>query len=111
MPYGNLERQAVQRFATHDDLDRFECTIEEREEYEPYIEQRLVVFAGVDYRAILALAEAEADIIRLRKLMSNFLIWGPSSQRSDTPLNSARSCNRPLIAAEPMSLSTQVPPV
>lgn len=63
MPYGHLERQAVQRFATQDDLDRFECTIEEREEYEPYIEQSLVVFAGVDYRAILALAEAEADII------------------------------------------------
>jgi predicted GTPase len=63
MPYGHLERQAVERFETHEDLDRFECTIEEREEYEPYIEQRLVVFAGVDYRAILALAEAEADII------------------------------------------------
>lgn len=63
MPYGHLERQAAQRFATHGDLDRFECTIEEREEYEPYIEQSLVVFAGVDYRAILAMAEAEADII------------------------------------------------
>ena len=63
MPYGDLERQAVERFATLSDLDRFECTIEEREEYEPYIEQGLVVFAGVDYRAILTMAEAEADII------------------------------------------------
>ena len=63
MPYGNLERQSVERFATRADLDRFECTIEEREEYEPYIDQNFVVFAGVDYRAILKLAESEADII------------------------------------------------
>ena len=63
MPYGDLQRQAVERFANHHDLDRFACTIEEREEYEPYIEQGLVVFAGVDYRAILTRAEAEAEII------------------------------------------------
>jgi predicted GTPase len=63
MPYGDLRRQAVQRFATEADLDRAECTIEEREEYEPYLEAGLVVFAGVDYRAILARAEAEADVV------------------------------------------------
>ncbi len=63
MPYGNLGKQAVQRFAEPADLDRHDCTIEEREEYEPYIRQGLVIFAGVDYRAILAAAEAEADII------------------------------------------------
>lgn len=63
MPYGNLERQSVERLATRADLNRFECTIEEREEYEPYIDQRLVVFAGVDYRAILEQAESEADLI------------------------------------------------
>jgi predicted GTPase len=63
MPYGNLRAQAVQRFATPEDLDRHDCTIEEREEYRPYVSQGLVIFAGVDYRAILAAAEAEADLI------------------------------------------------
>ena len=63
MPYGNLRAQAVQRFAEPADLDHHQCTIEEREEYEPYVRQGLVIFAGVDYRAILGAAEAEADII------------------------------------------------
>jgi predicted GTPase len=63
MPYGNLRAQAVQRFATLADLDLQDCTIEEREEYEPYVSQGLVIFAGVDYEAILRAAEAEADLI------------------------------------------------
>lgn len=63
MPYGDLAAQAVQRFATHDDMDRAKCTIEEREEYEPYVERGAVIFAGVDYEAILRKAEEEADII------------------------------------------------
>jgi predicted GTPase len=63
MPYGDLAAQAVQRFATREDLDRNECTIEEREEYEPHIEQGTVVYAGVDYEQILCAAEKEADII------------------------------------------------
>ncbi len=63
MPYGDLARQRVQRFATYEDMDRHECTIEEREEYEPHIKQGIVVYAGVDYGAILAEAEKEADII------------------------------------------------
>jgi predicted GTPase len=63
MPYGDLVRQRVQRFATLDDLDRHECTIEEREEYEPHIAEGTVVYAGVDYGAILAEAEREADVI------------------------------------------------
>ncbi len=63
MPYGNLGAQTVQRFATREDLDRHDCTIEEREEYEPYVRQGLVIFAGVDYRAILRAAEAEADLL------------------------------------------------
>ncbi len=63
MPYGDLRRQAVQRFATESDLDRAECTIEEREEYEPYLEAGLTVFAGVDYRAIVAAAEPDADVV------------------------------------------------
>jgi len=63
MPYGNLQRQAVQRFAALEDLDRHSCTIEEREEYEPYVRQGLVIFAGVDYAAILRTAEEEADLI------------------------------------------------
>jgi predicted GTPase len=63
MPYGDLATQAVQRFAELADLDRYKCTIEEREEYEPYIERGAVIYAGVDYEAILRQAEAEADII------------------------------------------------
>lgn len=63
MPYGDLRQEAVQRFAADADLERAQCTIEEREEYEPYLEAGLVVFAGVDYRAILAAAEREADVL------------------------------------------------
>lgn len=63
MPYGNLIAQNVQRFADYDDLDEYECTIEEREEYEPHIDRGVVVFAGVDYEKILREAEKEADII------------------------------------------------
>jgi predicted GTPase len=63
MPYGDLQRQAVERLTNFEDLQRFECTVEEREEYEPYLEAGLTVFAGVDYAQILARAEAEADIL------------------------------------------------
>ncbi len=63
MPYGDLTRQAVQRFATYEDLDRYETTIEEREEYEPHLDEGRVVYAGVDYEAILRRAEEEADVI------------------------------------------------
>jgi len=63
MPYGNLAKQACQRFATYEDLDRYECTIEEREEYEPHIARGIVVYAGVDYERILREAEKEADVI------------------------------------------------
>lgn len=63
MPYGDLAEQAVQRFASYEDLDRHNCTIEEREEYEPYIDNGLVVYAGVDYEAITRQAEKEADVI------------------------------------------------
>jgi len=63
MPYGNLVAQSVQRFAEYDDLDEYECTIEEREEYEPYIDRGAVIYAGVDYGAILKKAEEEADVI------------------------------------------------
>jgi len=63
MPYGDLSRQAVQRFGSFADFDAAECTIEEREEYEPYVEAGLSIFAGTDYARILAAAEAEADVI------------------------------------------------
>ncbi len=63
MPYGDLSRQAVQRFASREDFDLHACTIEEREEYEPYVRAGLVIYAGVDYRAILTAAESEADIL------------------------------------------------
>ncbi len=63
MPYGDLTRQRVQRFATYEDLDRHQCTIEEREEYEPHLRNEFVVYAGVDYQAILEQAQQDADIL------------------------------------------------
>ncbi len=63
MPYGNLSEQKVQRFATYEDLDKYKCTIEEREEYEPHLRNGAIVYAGVDYEAILREAEKEADVI------------------------------------------------
>lgn len=63
MPYGDLLRQVVQRFETYEDLDRYDCTIEEREEYTPHLDNGFVVYAGVDYEKILRKAEKEADII------------------------------------------------
>jgi len=63
MPYGDLRKQIWQRFADYDDLDKHECTIEEREEYEPHIDRGVVVYAGVDYEEILRRAEGEADVI------------------------------------------------
>jgi predicted GTPase len=63
MPYGDLAAQAVQRYTTYADLDRYETTIEEREEYEPHLDAGRVLYAGVDYEAILRQAETEADVI------------------------------------------------
>ncbi|MCL6581722.1 MAG: GTPase, partial [Firmicutes bacterium] len=63
MPYGDLAAQAVQRFASYEDLDRHRCTIEEREEYEPHLDRGSIVYAGVDYEAILRRAEQEVDVI------------------------------------------------
>ena len=63
MPYGDLVAQRVQRYATYADLDRYETTIEEREEYEPHLDAGRVLYAGVDYEAILRAAEAEADVV------------------------------------------------
>jgi predicted GTPase len=63
MPYGDLAAQAVQRYTTYADLDRYDTTIEEREEYEPHLDAGRIVYAGVDYEAILRAAETEADVI------------------------------------------------
>jgi predicted GTPase len=63
MPYGDLEKQAVQRFATVEDLKKHDCTIEEMEEYEPHVARGSVIYAGVDYEKILRAAEKEADVI------------------------------------------------
>ncbi|MFZ2520946.1 MAG: cyclic 2,3-diphosphoglycerate synthase, partial [Anaerolineae bacterium] len=63
MPYGDLVKQACQRFASYQDLDDHQCTIEEREEYEPHLDRGVVVYAGVDYERILRAAEEEADVV------------------------------------------------
>ncbi|MGD2125319.1 MAG: cyclic 2,3-diphosphoglycerate synthase [Desulfobacteraceae bacterium] len=63
MPYGDLLKQVVQRFSSYDDFEKHQCTIEEREEYEPLVDQGIVVYAGVDYGRILKAAEMEADVI------------------------------------------------
>lgn len=63
MPYGDLRKQIIQRFFSFEDFDRYECTIEEREEYEPYIERGIGVYAGIDYELILKEVEKDADVI------------------------------------------------
>ncbi|MFX1566878.1 MAG: cyclic 2,3-diphosphoglycerate synthase [Promethearchaeota archaeon] len=63
MPYGDLVQQNIMRFENYEDLDKYDCTIEEREEYEPYIRQGLVIYSGVDYEKIIREAEKEADVI------------------------------------------------
>ncbi len=63
MPYGDLTKQVAQRFSSYEDLDRYRCTIEEREEYEPHLDRGNIVFAGVDYARILEMAQREADVI------------------------------------------------
>ena len=63
MPYGDLEKQVCQRFASYEDLEKHNCTIEEREEYEPHLAQGFVVYAGIDYQQILDQAQKEADIV------------------------------------------------
>jgi predicted GTPase len=63
MPYGDLTRQVVQRFASYEDIKKHQCTIEEREEYEPLVSQGIVVYSGIDYGQILKAAEQEADVI------------------------------------------------
>jgi predicted GTPase len=63
MPYGDLTKQVWQRYETYEDLDKYECTIEEREEYEPHIDRGNILYAGVDYGEILRRAEKEADVI------------------------------------------------
>jgi len=77
MPYGDLVAQRVQRYATHADLDRFETTIEEREEYEPHLDAGRVVYAGVDYEAILHQAELEADVILWDGGNNDFPFYAP----------------------------------
>jgi predicted GTPase len=80
MPYGDLAKQAVQRFAEYSDLDKHETTIEEREEYEPYIDRGLVIYSGVDYEAILREAEKEADVILWDGGNNDFSFYQPDLQ-------------------------------
>ena len=80
MPYGDLVKQAVQRFATYSDLDKYDTTIEEREEYEPYIDKGLVIYSGVDYEAILREAEKEADVILWDGGNNDFSFYKPDLQ-------------------------------
>jgi predicted GTPase len=80
MPYGDLAKQAVQRFANYADLDKHECTIEEREEYEPHLDNGVIVYAGVDYEAILRQAEQEVDIILWDGGNNDFPFYVPDLQ-------------------------------
>jgi predicted GTPase len=80
MPYGDLARQAVERFATYEDLDLYDTTIEEREEYEPHIDLGAVIYAGVDYEKILREAEKEADIIVWDGGNNDFSFYNPDFQ-------------------------------
>jgi predicted GTPase len=80
MPYGNLVRQEVQRFADYDDLDEHETTIEEREEYEPHIDNGVNVYAGVDYEKIVRQAEQEVDIVLWDGGNNDFPFYVPDLQ-------------------------------
>lgn len=80
MPYGDLEKQAVQRFVAMQDLDEADCTIEEREEYEPHIAAGNIVYAGVDYGKILARAEEEAQVILWDGGNNDFSFYKPDLQ-------------------------------
>ncbi len=77
MPYGDLVKQKVQRFADYADLDKHECTIEEREEYEPHLDNGIIVYAGVDYEAILREAEKEVDIVLWDGGNNDFSFYDP----------------------------------
>jgi predicted GTPase len=77
MPYGDLAAQRVERFATYEDLDRYDTTIEEREEYEPHLDAGRIVYAGVDYAAILRAAEAEADVVLWDGGNNDFAFYRP----------------------------------
>jgi predicted GTPase len=78
MPYGDLVKQEVQRFETYEDLDKHDCTIEEREEYEPHIASGTIVYAGVDYEKILRQAESEADVVVWDGGNNDFSFYKPS---------------------------------
>ncbi|MFB0562119.1 MAG: cyclic 2,3-diphosphoglycerate synthase [Candidatus Lokiarchaeia archaeon] len=80
MPYGDLKNQICQRFATYEDLDRYQTTIEEREEYEPHIDRGNIVYAGVDYEKILREAEKEADVILWDGGNNDFPFYKPDLQ-------------------------------
>jgi predicted GTPase len=80
MPYGNLVAQEVQRYADYDDLDEYECTIEEREEYEPHIDNGVIVYAGVDYEKIVRQAEQEVDIVLWDGGNNDFPFYVPDLQ-------------------------------
>ncbi|MFH0988649.1 MAG: cyclic 2,3-diphosphoglycerate synthase [bacterium] len=93
MPYGDLEKQAVQRFATIEDMQKHKCTIEEMEEYEPHIENGTIVYAGVDYEAILRKAEQEVDII----------LWDGGN--NDTPFYAP---NLAIVVADPLRVGNEL---
>ena len=78
MPYGDLVKQRLQRFETYEDLDRHECTVEEREDYEPHIDMGAIVYAGVDYQDIINAAEEEADIVVWDGGNNDFPFYVPS---------------------------------
>ncbi len=80
MPYGDLVKQTVQRYADYSDLDKYECTIEEREEYEPHLDNGVIVYAGVDYEKILRQAEQEVDIILWDGGNNDFSFYVPDLQ-------------------------------
>jgi len=80
MPYGNLIAQEVQRFANYDDLDEYDCTIEEREEYEPHLDNGVIVYAGVDYEKIVRRAEEEVDIVLWDGGNNDFPFYVPDLQ-------------------------------
>ena len=106
MPYGDLTAQRVQRFAELEDLDRHHCTIEEREEYEPHITSGTVIYAGVDYAAILEQAQAEGDVLAVGRREQRPPVLPPGR-----PHRARRSApGRPRDAVPPRARRTSAAP-
>jgi predicted GTPase len=103
MPYGELSRQGVQRFATYADLDRHRCTIEEREEYEPHLDRGTIVYAGVDYAEIPRRRREGGEVIVWDGGNNDLLVLQAPTSRSWSRIPTVRGTSDAITRARPTS--------